>query len=76
MAKASLLFHCLMVLFLIALETGCVNACQYKCKSVSASDCKSLQCFRPGCKKYCLNGCCLCGCNGNEMLDHELMIMK
>ncbi|KAK7333236.1 hypothetical protein VNO80_30001 [Phaseolus coccineus] len=61
MAKASLLFPCLIVLFLVALETGFVNACQYKCES--RSDCKSLQCYRPGCKKYCLNGCCLCDCH-------------
>ncbi|RDX75778.1 hypothetical protein CR513_44309, partial [Mucuna pruriens] len=62
MAKASLLFPCLIVLFLISSEMGFVNACSYKCSSPSASDCNNLQCYRPGCTKYCLNGCCLCNC--------------
>ncbi|KAG4974802.1 hypothetical protein AAZX31_11G198500 [Glycine max] len=60
MAKASMLFPCLIVLFLITYATGFVDACNYPCKF--PSDCNNLRCLRPDCKKYCLNGCCLCNC--------------
>ncbi|KAG4377215.1 hypothetical protein GLYMA_18G063900v4 [Glycine max] len=65
MAKASLLFPCLIVIILIAFGTGFANACNFPCHSPNG--CGNLHC--PGCVKQCVNFCCLCDCspppNGN-----------
>ncbi|CAJ1960359.1 unnamed protein product [Sphenostylis stenocarpa] len=62
MAKASVLFPCLIALFLIIFATGFVNACYYECHSPNG--CGNLHCEIPGCVKRCVNFCCLCDCHG------------
>ncbi|KAK7305387.1 hypothetical protein VNO77_43292 [Canavalia gladiata] len=68
MKKASLMFSCLLVLFLVAYETDFVkaNACE---KCGQEDDCYKLHCFGR-CVKECIDGCCGCNCRPpTKMLD-------
>ncbi|ESW18745.1 hypothetical protein PHAVU_006G066700 [Phaseolus vulgaris] len=62
MAKASILFPCLIALFLITFGTDFGDACveQYKCKV--ATDCENVKCIYPVCTHVCVAGCCSCNC--------------
>ncbi|KOM52581.1 hypothetical protein LR48_Vigan09g124000 [Vigna angularis] len=64
MAKASVLFPCMMVLCLVIFATGIVDGCNYPCHGPNA--CGNLHCDLKGCVKKCVNSCCLCDCSGNE----------
>ncbi|KAK7333237.1 hypothetical protein VNO80_30002 [Phaseolus coccineus] len=66
MAKASLLFPCLIVLFFVVFATGSVNAkCSFPCHSPHGCD-NILHCYPRGCVRRCVNFCCQCDCTANE----------
>ncbi|KAE9598616.1 hypothetical protein Lalb_Chr15g0082871 [Lupinus albus] len=62
MARPSLLFPCLVVLFLIASGSGFVEA--NTCRSCSSDgDCEKIPCHSAHCFKTCTQErCCACSC--------------
>ncbi|BAT88361.1 hypothetical protein VIGAN_05183400 [Vigna angularis var. angularis] len=64
MAKTSVLFPCMVFLFLIIFATGFVDACNYPCHGIH-DRCYNLHCNHR-CTKLCVSSCCLCDCRGNE----------
>ncbi|KAG5150063.1 hypothetical protein JHK82_016944 [Glycine max] len=63
MVKASLLFPCLIILFLIASGTGFVDASDACTNCEFETDCDRLHCAGPRCVKDCIHGCCGCNCS-------------
>ncbi|KAG4967580.1 hypothetical protein JHK82_033290 [Glycine max] len=61
MVKASLLFPCSIVLFLVVSTIGFANA-NACTKCDLEHDCGHLHCFGPRCLKECIDGCCGCNC--------------
>ncbi|ESW18750.1 hypothetical protein PHAVU_006G067200 [Phaseolus vulgaris] len=72
MAKASVLFPCLVVLCLVIFTTGYVNAgCSFPCKSSHA--CESMM-HCQSCSKLCVNSCCQCDCTANQNGNQNVTI--
>ncbi|KAK7333240.1 hypothetical protein VNO80_30005 [Phaseolus coccineus] len=61
MGKPSILFPCLIALFLITFGTGFRDACVDECKS--DTDCQNIKCINPTCLRGCNAGCCYCHCD-------------
>ncbi|ESW18751.1 hypothetical protein PHAVU_006G067300 [Phaseolus vulgaris] len=60
MAKASVLFPCLIILCLVVFATG---YCSFPCKSSHA--CESIM-HCQSCAKRCVGSCCQCDCTANQ----------